>query len=66
MAFTLALYISLAIFFLGLIYKISTWFSRKIGVVAKDFTTSERISEAFKGIAGVVFSAKLITLIKVF
>ena len=66
MAFTLALYISLAIFSLGLIYKISTWFSRKIGVVAKDFTTSERISEAFKGIAGVVFSAKLITLIKVF
>ena len=66
MVFTVLLYTSLAVFAAGLIYKISTWFSRKIGVVAKDFTTSERISEAFKGIAGVVFSAKLITLIKVF
>jgi len=66
MVFTVLLYTSLAVFAAGLIYKVSTWFSRKIGVAAKDFTTSERISEAFKGIAGVVFSAKLITLIKVF
>jgi len=66
MVFMVLLYTSLAVFAAGLIYKVSTWFSRKIGVAAKDFTTSERISEAFKGIAGVVFSAKLITLIKVF
>jgi heterodisulfide reductase subunit C/nitrate reductase gamma subunit len=66
MVFTVLLYTSLAVFAAGLIYKISTWFSRKIGLAAKDFTTSDRISEAFKGIVSVVFSAKLITLIKVF
>ncbi|MFH1991399.1 MAG: 4Fe-4S dicluster domain-containing protein [Pseudomonadota bacterium] len=66
MLFNVPLYISLAIFTLGLIYKVSTWFSRKIGRPAQDFTTSERASAAVKGIAGVVFSAKLLTLIKVF
>lgn len=66
MLFNVLLYISLAIFTLGLIYKVSTWFSRKIGRSAQDFTPSERASAAAKGIAGVVFSGKLLTLIKVF
>ena len=66
MVFTALLYVSLAIFTIGLIYKISTWFSRKIGISAKDITTSERVSAAAKGILGVIFSAKILTLIKVF
>jgi heterodisulfide reductase subunit C/nitrate reductase gamma subunit len=66
MVFLALLYLSLAIFVLGLIYKISTWFSRTIGIGAKDFTTSKRVSAAVKGIAGVIFSAKILTLIKVF
>jgi len=66
MVFLTLLYLSLAISVLGLIYKISTWFSRKIGIGAKDFTTSERVSAAVKGITGVIFSAKILTLIKVF
>ncbi len=66
MVFTALLYASLAIFALGLIYKISTWFSRKIGISAKDITTSERVSAAVKGIFGVIFSAKILTLFKVF
>ena len=66
MAFTLSLYISLAVFSLGLIYKISTWFSRTIGNSAKEITTSQRFSAALKGIASVVFSEKILTLFKVF
>jgi heterodisulfide reductase subunit C len=60
------LYGSLTIFILGLIYKISTWFTRKIGFAAGNFTTSERVFSTFRGILSVVFSAKLTILIKVF
>ena len=66
MLFITLLYISLAIFFLGLIYRVSTWFSRKIGISGKNFTTSERISAAAKGILGAIFSSKILTLIKIF
>ena len=66
MLFTTLLYISLAIFLLGLIYRVSTWFSRNIGISATAFTTSERISAAAKGVIGVIFSAKILTLLKVF
>jgi len=64
--FTILLYTSLTIFILGSIYRISTWFSRRIGITAKDYTTSERVSAAVKGILGVIFSTKILTLIKVF
>ena len=66
MIFTISLYISLAIFLLGLIYRVSTWFSRSIGISAKNVTTSERISASAKGILNTVFSAKILTLVKVF
>jgi len=66
MLFITLLYISLAIFFLGLIYRVSTWFSRKIGISGKNFTTSDRISAAAKGIFSTIFSSKILTLIKVF
>ena len=66
MVFNVLLYASLTIFILGLIYKIYTWFSHKVGVLAKDITTFKRIVAAFKGIIKVIFSAKLFTLIKVF
>jgi len=66
MLFTVLLYTSLFVFLLGLIYKVSTWFSRKIGIASRNFTTSERISAAAKGILGVIFSPKILILIKVF
>ncbi|MBW2644942.1 MAG: 4Fe-4S dicluster domain-containing protein [Deltaproteobacteria bacterium] len=66
MVFNVLLYTSLAIFILGLIYKISTWFSRKIGISAKDITTYERVLAAAKGILGVIFSSKILILMKVF
>ena len=60
------LYISLGIFILGLIYKAYTWFSRKIGVSALGYTTSQRFSAAVKGTVKVVFSSKIFRLIKAF
>jgi heterodisulfide reductase subunit C/nitrate reductase gamma subunit len=66
MVFNVLLYISLGIFILGLIYKAYTWFSRKIGVSALDYTTSQRFSAAVKGTVKVVFSSKIFRLIKAF
>jgi len=66
MLFTVLLYTSLFIFLFGMIYKVSTWFSRKIGIASKNFTTSERITAAAKGILEVIFSPKILILVKVF
>ena len=66
MVFDTLLYISLGIFALGLVFKIYTWFSRKIGFGAEEFTTSERLAAAVKGMAGIFFSLKIFTLLKVF
>jgi heterodisulfide reductase subunit C/nitrate reductase gamma subunit len=66
MVFNVLLYISLGIFVLGLIYKAYTWFSRKIGVSARNYTTSQRFSAAVKGTVKVVFSSKILRLIKAF
>jgi len=66
MLFITLLYISLTIFFFGLIYRVSTWFSRKIGILAKNISASDRVSAAAKGILGTIFSSKILTLIKIF
>jgi heterodisulfide reductase subunit C/nitrate reductase gamma subunit len=66
MGFTVLLYTSLTLFALGLIYRISTWFSYQVGISAPDVTPSKRISAAAKGILGVIFSTKILTLIRVF
>ena len=66
MVFDVLLYISLGIFSLGLMFKLFTWFSRKIGFGAEAIATSERLVAAVKGVAGIIFSLKLFTLIKVF
>ena len=56
-------YTSLAVFLLGLIYKISTWFTRKIGIAGKDITAAQRLQSAVKGISGVIFSSKILALL---
>ncbi|MCJ7775262.1 MAG: 4Fe-4S dicluster domain-containing protein [Desulfobulbaceae bacterium] len=66
MFYDIALYVSLAIFGIGMIYKISNWFRRSIGINPRDITTSKRVSAAAKGILGTVFSGKIFTLLKVF
>ena len=66
MFFDVALYSSLVIFAFGLSYKISTWFRHKIGILAREIPTSKRVSAAFKGILLTLFSAKILTLVRVF
>jgi heterodisulfide reductase subunit C/nitrate reductase gamma subunit len=66
MFYSISLYISLAIFIGGLIYKIYAWLSHKIGVDSKDIPTSRRLSSALKGIVLTIFSSKILTLINVF
>jgi len=66
MFYDISLYISLAIFIIGLIYKICRWLSRKTTLEAKDIPASKRLSSAIKGIVVTIFSLKILTLIKVF
>jgi heterodisulfide reductase subunit C/nitrate reductase gamma subunit len=66
MFFTVTLYTSLAIFSLGLIYKVSTWFRYSLGLDAKNISTAARIFTALRGIILTLFSSKLFTLLKVF
>lgn len=66
MVFDVALYTSLVIFIIGLIYKFSTWFTRKIGILANNIPTSERLFSAAKGISGAIFSLKILILLKAF
>jgi heterodisulfide reductase subunit C/nitrate reductase gamma subunit len=65
MFFTVALYVSLAIFSLGLIYKVSNWFRYFLGINAKNISTPARIFAALRGITLTLFSSKLFTLLKV-
>ncbi|MGD8371275.1 MAG: 4Fe-4S dicluster domain-containing protein [Syntrophobacterales bacterium] len=66
MFFTNSLYVALAIFGVGLLYKISTWFRYNISAEAEDIPTSTRISAAIKGIILTLFSGKIFTLLRVF
>jgi heterodisulfide reductase subunit C/nitrate reductase gamma subunit len=57
--FRILLYSSLIVFLLGLIYKVSTWFTRKLGVSGHNYTAPQRVAAAARGFAGMVFSARL-------
>ena len=56
---------ALVIFLLGLIYKVSNWFVKKIAAPAQTITTPQRVRSAVGGILSVVFSAKLLIVLKV-
>lgn len=62
--FNFLLYSALTIFLLGLIYKISTWFTRSLGGAGKKFTASHRLASAAGGIARTLFSGKLLLFLK--
>jgi len=66
MFFSIALYASLVIFGIGLIYKMSAWFRLNIGIEARDVTAATRVAAAFKGITCVIFSKQVVTLVRVF
>ncbi len=66
MFFTTSLYIALAIFGLGLLYKVSTWFRYSVGGEAGEISPLSRLLSAVRGIFLTVFSPKILTLLKVF
>ena len=66
MFYDIVLYASLIIFALGIIYKISTWFRRSIGMNAGDIPAFKRLAAAIQGLLKVLFSSKILTLLKVF
>jgi heterodisulfide reductase subunit C/nitrate reductase gamma subunit len=66
MFFISCLYISLAVFAAGVLFKMSTWFRYNLDTDKDELTSNKRISAAVKGIASTVFSAGILTLLKVF
>ena len=62
--FDFLLYTSLIIFFLGLVYKILSWFTKCIGKVDPQITTRQRLQAAAAGIFRVIFSARIILILK--
>jgi heterodisulfide reductase subunit C len=62
--FNYLLYPALIIFLLGLIYKVSTWFTFNLGAGGPDYTASQRAGAVARGSAGVIFSAKLLAVLK--
>ncbi len=65
MFFSITLYTALAIFLIGLIYKIGTWFVIKTGTQSQSISPSQRLIAAIKGIVLTLLSTKILTLIKV-
>ena len=55
---------ALIIFLLGLIYKVSNWFIRDIVTDGKTITAAARFQSAAGGIFRVIFSAKILTMLK--
>ena len=66
MFFNIAIYFALAVFGIGLFYKISTWFRYSLGIEAAEIPTSRRIVAAAKGIFLTLFSKKILILARVF
>ena len=64
MFYNTMLYGSLAVFVVGLIYKISKWFRLSIGFKRENTTTTERVVSAVKGTLGTIFSGKVVNLIQ--
>ena len=65
MFFDSLLYGSLVIFVIGLVYKFYTWVSRQAAGRKPAYTTGQRISQVIKGIFSVIFSAKILVLLKI-
>src|SRR4030043_85871 len=66
MFFTVSLYISLVIFALGLIYKVSSWFRLTLDREDEASKPGTRVSAALKGVLLTLFSGKIFRLVKAF
>ena len=66
MVYNITLYGSLAIFAVGLLYRISHWFRYKIEPDAAYLKTSHRIGAAARGIVSTLFSTQILVLLRIF
>jgi len=66
MLFSVALYISLAIFVLGMGYRVSLWFRNKVGPYAATPPAQGRVAAAIKGCFSTILSRKAGSLCKIF
>ncbi len=62
--FNFLFFTALIIFLFGLFYKISRWFTQKFGEVGQNFTALQRVASAAKGIVRVLFSPKILLVLK--
>ena len=65
MFFTVSLYIALAVFVAGLLFKVSAWFRYSIDPSGSGRSTAKRVTAAAAGILKTLFSQKILTLVKV-
>jgi len=66
MFLTISVYLALAIFGAGVLYKIFTWFRSSISMGAADIPLTRRIAATFRGILFTLASVKIFTVFKVF
>ncbi len=66
MFYTISLYASLALFCIGLIYKISNWFRYRVAEEAEGIPFPQRVTAALAGIFSTIFSAKILTMLRIF
>ncbi|MBN2061682.1 MAG: 4Fe-4S dicluster domain-containing protein [Deltaproteobacteria bacterium] len=66
MVFRVLLYIAIAFFIFGLIYRINGWLTRSIGFFSDEITPSGRLSHFVKSSFRVIFSPRILTLLRVF
>lgn len=66
MTFELLFNSSLILLAIGMLLKISQWFSYKIGIQAQNSSFFQRLILSLKAMSGVIFSPKIVILVKVF
>jgi heterodisulfide reductase subunit C/nitrate reductase gamma subunit len=65
MLFTTLLYVSLAVFGIGTLWRFATWLTIRIGPETPDDSPGTRIKAVLAGVAKAVFSTRLITVLKI-
>ena len=66
MFFSALIYVAIAVFAGGMIFRISRWFRGSITLGADEISTGRRITSALRGAFATLFSGKIFTLVKVF
>ena len=64
--YSTSLIAAIAVFGIGVLYKVSTWFRYTIDPFTVHITPTERVQAAVKGTLSVLFSTRVLTLLEVF